>query len=60
MALMKELKGIGAHNVTINRNRGFSTSTHLKNLISGYDVFRKNGYLPATFDVIYISGRNGL
>jgi malonyl-CoA O-methyltransferase len=59
MALMKELKGIGAHNVTINRNRGFSTSTHLQNMISAYEVSRENGYLPATFDVIYISGRNG-
>lgn len=59
MLLMKELKGIGAHNVTANRNRGFSTSAHLQNMTSAYEVFRENGYLPATFDVINIAGRNG-
>ena len=59
MALMKELKGIGAHNVTANRNRGFSTSAHLQNMTSAYEAFRENGYLPATFDVINVSARNG-
>ncbi len=59
MALMKELKGIGAHNVTVNRKKGFTTKTQWKNMNVAYESLMENGYLPATFDVIYVSGSNG-
>jgi malonyl-CoA O-methyltransferase len=59
MALMKELKGIGAHNVTANRKKGFTTKTQWQNMNESYEAFIENGCLPATFDIIYVSGSNG-
>ena len=57
MELMKQMKGIGAHNVTRGRNRGVTTKAHLHKLISVYEELRVNGCLPATFDVIYVAGK---
>lgn len=59
MALMNELKGIGAHHVNGNRKKGFTTKTQWKNMNIAYESLIENGYLPATFDVIYASGGNG-
>ena len=59
MALMEELKGIGAHNVTVNRKKGFTTKTQWKNMNVAYESLVENGCLPATFDVIYVSGSSG-
>lgn len=51
--LMKELKGIGAHNVTSGRARGLTGKARLQALMSAYEQFRHEGLLPATYEVVY-------
>ncbi len=52
--LMRELKGIGAHNVTAGRNHGLTGKTRLTKMIRAYEQFRdKQGTLPVTYEVIY-------
>ena len=53
MTLMRELKGIGAHNVLPNRARGLMGKTRWQQLAAAYEQFRVNGRLPATYEVIY-------
>ena len=52
-ALMRELKAIGAHNVTLGRPSGLSGRTRLEGLTRNYERLRRDGKLPATFEVIY-------
>ena len=52
-AVMKDLKSIGAHNATQGRPRGLQGKGFLQNLIKNYELFRTDGKLPATFEVIY-------
>ncbi|MEE8429562.1 MAG: malonyl-ACP O-methyltransferase BioC [Gammaproteobacteria bacterium] len=51
--LMRDLKELGAHNVTAGRPRGLTGKGKLRTLKQAYEVFRLNGSLPATFEVIY-------
>ncbi len=51
--LMGDLKDMGAHNVTAGRPRGLTGKGKLRSLEQAYEVFRLNGLLPATFEVIY-------
>ena len=51
--LMRELKAIGAHNVALGRNRGLTGRSAHAELARRYEVFRRDGRLPATFEVIY-------
>ena len=51
--LMRELKAIGAHNVALGRNRGLTGRSAYAELARRYEVFRRDGRLPATFEVIY-------
>ncbi|MEE8343240.1 MAG: malonyl-ACP O-methyltransferase BioC [Gammaproteobacteria bacterium] len=51
--LMGDLKDMGAHNVTAGRPRGLTGKGKLRTLEQAYEVFRLNGLLPATFEVIY-------
>ncbi len=51
--LMQDLRDIGA-NVTANgHRRGLLTRNMLAQLERAYDVFREEGVLPATYEVIY-------
>jgi malonyl-CoA O-methyltransferase len=52
-ALMRDLKAIGAHNVTAGRRRGMSTRSLLTAVERNYEQWRRDGRLPATFEVIY-------
>ena len=52
-SMMKDLKAIGAHNATNGRARGLQGKGFLQSLSDNYDEFRKDGKLPATFEVIY-------
>ena len=52
-ALMRDLKTLGAHNVTQGRLRGMTGKGALRQLIAAYDQFRQDGRLPATHEVIY-------
>lgn len=51
--LMRDLKAIGAHNVTRGRPRGLSGKATLETVIRNYEAFRRDGKLPATFEVVY-------
>jgi malonyl-CoA O-methyltransferase len=53
MGLMRDLKGIGAHNVTAGRGRGLTGRGRLAAMTEAYEAFRKDGRLPATYEVVY-------
>lgn len=52
-ALMADLKGIGAHNAAADRRRGLLGKTAWRRLEAAYDTARREGRLPATFEVVY-------
>jgi malonyl-CoA O-methyltransferase len=51
--LMRELKAIGARNVMIGRPAGLTGRHVLQTVAQKYEAFRRDGKLPATFEVIY-------
>jgi len=51
--LMRDLKGIGAHNAASARRRGLLGKTAWSRLEQAYEMQRRDGRLPATFEVIY-------
>ncbi|MBX9810129.1 MAG: malonyl-ACP O-methyltransferase BioC [Burkholderiales bacterium] len=51
--LMRDLKAIGAHNVTHGRPVGLSGKARLQAMARNYEAFRREGRLPATFEVVY-------
>lgn len=51
--LMRDLKGIGAHNVTSGRPRGLTTPRELERVEAAYETYRREDGLPATWEVIY-------
>ncbi|MBT9566894.1 MAG: malonyl-ACP O-methyltransferase BioC [Thiobacillus sp.] len=52
-SLMRDLKGIGAHNAAAARRRGLLGKSAWARLEQVYDARRVEGRLPATFEVIY-------
>jgi len=56
LALMRELKAIGAHNVTLGRPRALLGRTRLKRMQQAYEAYRDAQGLPATYEVIYGAG----
>jgi len=53
ISLMRELKSIGAHNVTHGRPRGLTGRSRLARLQAAYEPLRRDGALPATYEVVY-------
>ncbi len=51
--LMRDLKQIGAHNVTTHRQRGLTGKGRMRAMIEAYEAFRRNGLLPATYEVVH-------
>jgi len=51
--LMRELKAIGAHNVATGRSRGLTGRRTLEDVRRRYEKLRRDGRLPATFEVVY-------
>jgi malonyl-CoA O-methyltransferase len=51
--LMRELKAVGAHNVAMGRSRGLTGRRALGDLKRRYEELRRDGRLPATFEVVY-------
>jgi malonyl-CoA O-methyltransferase len=51
--LMRDLKAIGAHNVTAGRPRGLGGRNALAAVERKYEALRRDGMLPATFEVVY-------
>ena len=50
--LMRDLKGIGAQTVR-NRSKSLTGKNKLNKIIEIYEAYRKDGKLPATYEVIY-------
>ena len=53
MTLMRDLKGIGASNSALERTRGLHGRRALSAVTAAYEHERRNGKLPATYEVIY-------
>ena len=53
LTLMRELKSIGAHNVTRGRARGLTGRKRLAAMTQAYESLRRDGKLPATYEVIH-------
>jgi len=51
--LMRDLKAIGAHNVTRGRPSALAGKSLLAKVAQNYEPARREGRLPATFEVIY-------
>lgn len=51
--LMRDLKGIGAHNAAAARRRGLLGKSAWSRLERAYESNRVEGRLPATFEVVY-------
>jgi len=50
--LMRELKQIGAHNVTSGRSRGLTGKQRMQRLVSAYEKFRCDDVLPASYEIV--------
>jgi malonyl-CoA O-methyltransferase len=53
MALMRDLKGIGAHNASPGRAKSLTGKSRLQKMAAAYEGFRENERLPATYEVVY-------
>jgi len=53
IGVMRDLRAIGAHNVTQGRSRGLTGKSGWQKAIDHYETLRIEGKLPATFEVIY-------
>ena len=51
--LMRDLKTIGAHNSATARPPGLTGKGHLRSVVANYERYRRDGFLPATHEVIY-------
>ena len=52
-SLMRDLKSVGAHNVTRGRSRKLTGKGRLQQVIDAYEQFRSDGVLPASYEVVY-------
>lgn len=51
--LLVDLKDLGAHNMNHGRTRGLTSKGDIKALYSAYELYRTEGRLPATYEVIH-------
>ncbi len=52
-AVMQDLRSIGAHNATAGRAPGMLGKAKWARIVQNYETLRRNGKLPATFEIIY-------
>ncbi len=52
-AVMQDLRNIGAHNATAGRATGLMGKGKWARIVQNYEALRRDGRLPATFEVIY-------
>lgn len=55
LALMKELKHIGAHNMIAGRNKNITTKTQMQCMIAAYERYRSGDRIPATYEAIMVT-----
>ncbi|ALP51765.1 malonyl-[acyl-carrier protein] O-methyltransferase BioC [Candidatus Tenderia electrophaga] len=54
MGVMRDLKAMGAHNVSAGRHHGLTGKRKLQHMLAAYEQFRNSaGLLPATYEVVY-------
>jgi malonyl-CoA O-methyltransferase len=53
IGLMRDLKAIGAHNVTAGRPRGMMGRQRWQRMLAALETTRRDGRLPASFEVVY-------
>jgi malonyl-CoA O-methyltransferase len=53
MSLMRELKGMGAHNVASQRLHGLTGKACMERVLQAYEQFRRNDRYPASYEVVY-------
>lgn len=53
MALMRDLKAIGAHNVNEGRPRGLTGPRRMRAMEAAYEVNRHDEKLPATWEIVF-------
>ncbi len=51
--LMRDLKAIGAHNANAGRPRGLTGKGALERMAAEYETHRREGRLPATYEVVF-------
>lgn len=51
--LMRDLKELGAHNVTVGRNHALTGRHKLQRMMQAYEAFRYKGRLPASYEVVH-------
>lgn len=52
--LMRELKGLGAHNIHQNRNRQLTTASQLQVMINAYEAQMSDLNILASYEVFYV------
>ncbi len=52
-AVMRDLRGIGAHNANTGRAQGMMGKAAWQQVMENYECHRRDGRLPATFEIIY-------
>jgi malonyl-CoA O-methyltransferase len=52
-SVLHDLKAIGANNATAGRGQGLMGKNAWKSLVENYEALRRDGKLPATYEVIY-------
>lgn len=53
LSLMRELKGLGEHNVASQRLRGLTGKGSLQGMLQAYEQFRRENRYPASYEIIY-------
>jgi malonyl-CoA O-methyltransferase len=51
--LMRDLKALGAGNATVGRSRSLTGKKRLTKVAAAYEAFRRDGIIPATYEVVY-------
>ncbi|MEX2525564.1 MAG: malonyl-ACP O-methyltransferase BioC [Gammaproteobacteria bacterium] len=51
--LMRELKQLGARNVSTGRRRALTGKRRLQTMMEAYEKYRREGRIPATYEVVY-------
>ncbi len=51
--LLADIKGIGAHTVVAGRRAGLMGKEAWRTLAQNYEAFRRDGRLPATYEIVY-------
>jgi malonyl-CoA O-methyltransferase len=56
-ALMKDIKASGGHNVNEGRSKGLMAVKQLAQLAKGYEIFREEQKLPASYEIVYLRAK---